>query len=433
MKIFKRCILLLLVFILTGHIQGCGKIGKQVLIPIATYTFDNLITNCIPFGSDLIVSTEKGLFMFTSSKEVEYKKEDLLKSKGLNLVKPIVVGVYNGQILLLYQEENYYRLLRLTLTKERTIAEVSKDENFKVPCTTAGAFLGVNFSDDYLYWIDASIRATKLPKEPSNLIYSINIYNVKDGSSKKLNINESFPLKLTEFNGIVYSYSTEPANQLIAINIESGDILWKFELDPSKEDLTLIKGSDFEVYDNEIYLIYRALPRVSASIDLNEIFGVKIIDRLSGIEKTKLIYYTKFGFGKNAPYSGLFWDKENFFAEIYGYGILSAISKDTNKVRWTTTIGSPLLDLLPLMSKKKVIALSENGTVNVIDTQSGKILKNYNLFPNPKGVVLIEGLLNNKGKIIHLTDNNLSIYLNFELYRDGKFEQASKLFFVNIK
>lgn len=412
--------------------QDCSTTKKQVSNnPIQTISLNNLIINCVPYGNNLIVSTDKELFQFVPLVGLRS-----LSSKEIDLLNPIILGSYNNNVLFLNQEENYYKILEMKLTEEGIIEEITKDKVIKIPTSEYGV-LNINFSDDYVYYDNPSFSEDYVyyvnpfiseSLKKSKIVCNINIYNIKEGSLKEIAPENNIAFKLNEDKGILYASFFSPY-KLVAIDIQSGKILWEFELDPSKENLTFINGIDFEIFNDNVYFIYRAIPRISG--DSRGVFGIKILDRLNGTEKANLKYYTKLGFGKSAPNSNLFWSMENFFAEVYGYGELSAITKDTHEITWTTNLESPLVDLLSI-SEKQVIALTGNGIINIINTNDGKILKSYNLLSSDSNEILKEGLLDNEGEIIKLNDDSFGVYLNLQSYKDNKFEQYSKLFLFSI-
>jgi len=415
MKNLRKILIVILITSLITFTQSCNKTEEQSKVSsFKVVQFDELIEDCFPLNGSIIISLGKFLFKVTPENR-EYKKECLL-AEGLSDL--IIAGIHNNRILCLNREEGSYRLLNLYLGDKDTNLKIEKEENFNINIDSDEILRNVNLSGDYLYFT-----------HPSGVIYS---YNIKEKSLKRTKMDNPI-LKIIGFNEIVYLCLIEEVStlntQLIALNSQNGNVLWKYPLNPNKEGLAFISDVDFGINNNEIYLVYRAIPYISG--DLIGIFGIKVLDRLSGTEKSNLKYYTKLGFGKSTPSSNLFGDEENYFAEVYRCGELSAISKENNKIIWTKTSGSYLVDLLPI-SGKRAISLSENGTINIINTQNGVMLKSYNFSLDPTEAIITSGLIEDKGKIIHLIDSIFVTYLNLSRYKDDKPYQFSKLFFLNI-
>lgn len=415
MENIRKILIIILITSLITFTQSCNK-GKEQseTLPFKVIQFDELIEDCIPLNDSIIISSGKSLFKVTLENE-KYKKEHLL-AEGLTDL--IIAGTYNSRILGLNREEDSYKLLNFYLNDKDANLKVEKEEDFNISTDSDEILGNVNLSGDYLYFT-----------HPSTILYS---YNVREKSLKQTKMNNPI-LKVIGFNEIAYLCMRDEVSTLstkiIALNSQNGNILWNYALNPNKEELAFISDVDFGVNSDELYLMYRAIPYISG--DSRGIFGIKVLDRLSGTEKSNLKHFTHFSFGKYIPGTNLFWDDENFYAEVFKDYELSAISKKNNKCNWTYQAGSPLLYLLSI-SGNKALLLSENGTVNIINTQTGEIVRSYNLTLDPTEAIVTSNLTRNKGKIVQLTDNISVIYLNLYQYEDNKPKQFSELFFINI-
>lgn len=415
MKNLRKILTIILITSLITFTQGCNKKVEQLKTsPFKVIQFDELIEDCVLLNDSIIISSGKSLFKVIPENG-EYKKENLL-AKGLTDL--IIAGTYNNRILCLNREEGSYKLLNFYLNDKDANLKVEKEEDFNISTDSDEILGNVNLSGDYLYFT-----------HPSSVIYS---YNIKEKSLKQTKLDNPI-LKVIGFNEIAYLCVIEEVStlstQIIALNSQNENILWNYTLNPNKEELAFISDVDFEINNDEIYLMYRAIPYISG--DSRGIFGIKVLDRLSGTEKSNLKYYTTFSFGRYIPGSNLFWDDENFYAEVLKDYELSAISKKNNNIIWTYLAGSPLLYLLPITGNKALL-LSENGIIDIINTQTGKVLRSYNLSIDPTVAIIPSNLTRNKGKIVQLTDNISVIYLNLYQYEDNKPKQFSELFFINI-
>lgn len=415
MKNLRKILTVILITSLITFTQGCNKKVEQLKTsPFKVIQFDELIEDCVLLNDSIIISSGKSLFKVIPENG-EYKKENLLIE---GLTDLIIAGTYNNRIFCLNREEGSYKLLNFYLNDKDANLKVEKEEDFNISTDSDEILGNVNLSGDYLYFT-----------HPSNVIYS---YNIKEKSLKQTKLDNPI-LKVMGFNEIAYLCLIEEVStlstQIIALNSQNGNILWKYTINPHKEELAFISYVDFGINNDEIYLMYRAIPYISG--DSRGIFGIKVLDRLSGTEKSNLKYYTTFSFGRYIPGSNLFWDDENFYAEVLKDYELSAISKKNNNITWTYLAGSPLLYLLPI-SGNKTLLLSENGIIDIINTQTGKVLRSYNLSNDQTVAIIPSNLTRDKGKIVQLKDNIFVVCFNLCKYEDNKPKQFSKLFFINI-